>query len=365
MLLDECPVPVVLAPLAGGPSTPELCAAVSEAGGLGFLAAGYLSAAELGERIERTRALTRRPFGVNLFHPQPAADPRSTRAYARRLAPEADRAGVALGDGPGDGRGDAGRDDDEWGAKVAVLHATRVPVVSVTFGCPTREAVLDLGSSGSEVWVTVTTTDEARAAQDVGADCLVVQGIEAGGHRGGSRDDVDGISLLPLLQLVAAATSVPMVATGGITTGAGLAAVLAAGARAGAPGTAFLRCPEAGTSAPHREALAQGDRSTALTRAFTGRLARGLRNRFLDTYSAEAPAAYPRVHVLTAPLRAWGRSHGDPEVLNLWAGEAYPLASELPAGELVGRLATDARQALDGARRLLDGGGAPPSGVTG
>src|SRR3712207_2601143 len=316
MALDRCPLPVVLAPLAGGPSTPELCAAVSEAGGLGFLAAGYLTASELAERLERTRALTGRPIGVNLFHPQPAVDPEATATYARALGREAERGGVDLGE--------PGSDDDDWTAKVEVLAASPVDVVSVTFGCPAPEEMARLKTAAGEVWVTVTSVDEARRAREAGADGLVVQGVEAGGHRGGFSDETERLGLLPLLQLVREATSAPLVATGGIMTGAGLAAVLAAGARAGALGTAFLRCPEAGTSAVHRDALARADRSTALTRAFTGRYARGIRNRFLDAYTSTAPAAYPRVHYLTAPLRAYGRRTGDPEVVNLWAGEAYP-----------------------------------------
>ncbi len=221
------------------------------------------------------------------------------------------------------------------------------------FGCPSPDTVARMKRSGAEVWVTVTTPDEAQQAEAVGADCLVVQGSEAGGHRGGFRDDNEGVALLSLLQLVRAATSVPLVATGGLMTGAGLAAVLAAGARAGALGTAFLRCPEAGTSTAHREALASHDRATALTRAFTGRTARGIRNRFLDEHSHDAPASYPQVHHLTAPLRAHGRSVGDGEVVNLWAGQAYALTSDLPAADVVQRVAAEARTAMHDAAGLL------------
>ena len=345
MLLDQCRIPLVLAPLAGGPSTPELCAAVSDAGGLGFLAAGYLSASELATRIDQTRSLTNRPFGVNLFVPgiDEAGSPVAT--YAQRLAPEAERAGVPLGE--------PHPDDDDWAAKLDLLAGSPVALASFTFGCPSSEVVTRLKGSNSEVWVTVTTVDEARQAEDAGADCLVVQGSEAGGHRGGFTDDHDGLGLLALLQMVRSSAAVPLIATGGIMTGHGLAAVLAAGARAGMLGSAFLRCPEAGTSSAHQEALARGDRPTSLTRAFTGRLARGIRNRFLDEHTHAAPTAYPRVHHLTAPLRAHGRSIGDGDLLNLWAGEAYALSSDLPAEEIVLRLATDARTALEGAGRLL------------
>jgi nitronate monooxygenase len=345
MLLDQCRIPVVLAPLAGGPSTPELCAAVSDAGGLGFLAAGYLSASELATRIDRTRVLTSRPFGVNLFVPGSYRESSAVETYAQRLAQEAERAGVRLGE--------PRFDDDDWAAKLYLLGDSPVAVVSFAFGCPSPEDVARLKRSNSEVWVTVTTVDEARQAEDAGADCLVVQGSEAGGHRGGFTDDHDGLGLLALVQLVRTSTSVPLIATGGIMTGAGLAAALAVGARAGALGTAFLRCPEAGTSSAHQEALERDDLPTALTRAFTGRLARGIRNRFLDEHTDAAPTAYPQIHHLTAPLRAHGRSIGDADLINLWAGQAYTLASDLPAAEIVHRVANEARTALEHARQLL------------
>ncbi|MEP6760343.1 MAG: nitronate monooxygenase [Sporichthyaceae bacterium] len=344
-MLDQCRLPVVLAPLAGGPSTPKLCAAVSDAGGLGFLAAGYLSASELATRIDRTRALTSRPFGVNLFVPGTSAESSQVAAYAPGLAREAERAGVQLGE--------PRWDDDDWAAKLDLLATSPVEVVSVTFGCPSPEDVARLKRSTGEVWVTVTTVDEARQADEAGADCLVVQGSEAGGHRGGGTDDHDGLGLLALIQLVRTSSSTPLIGTGGIMTGAGLAAVLAAGARAGALGTVFLRCPEAGTSRVHREALARHDKPTALTRAFTGRLARGIRNRFLDEHTDAAPTAYPQVHHLTAPLRTHGRSIGDADLVNLWAGQAYALTSDLPAKEIVQRVANDARTALEHARQVL------------
>ena len=191
VLLDTLAVPIVLAPLAGGPSTPELAAAVSEAGGLGFLAAGYLSADALGERIARTRELTRRPFGVNLFVPGPAAPPDVFAAYVAGLEAE----GLAVG---------APRfDDDEWEAKLALLERSRVAVVSFTFGLPEEDVIARVRASGAEAWVTVTSADEARAASHV--DALVVQGAEAGGHRGSWMDtaDLTPIGLHALLQLIA------------------------------------------------------------------------------------------------------------------------------------------------------------------
>ena len=209
--------------------------------------------------------------------------------------------------------------------------------VSFTFGLPPASAVSALHEAGSEVWVTVTSVSDALAAADRGADVLVVQGLEAGGHRGGLTDDLaDQHPLTDLVPLVRSATSLPLVATGGIMTGDDAAAALTWGASGVALGTAFLTCPEAGTTPVHRAALRSG-RPTALTRAFTGRTARGIENRFMGEY-ADAPQAYPEVHFLTAPIRAAARAAGDGELLNLWAGTAYGLARQEPAADVVRRV---------------------------
>jgi len=323
VLVDALEVPIVLAPLAGGPSTPELAAAVSDAGGLGFLAAGYLSADALGERISRTRELTERPFGVNLFVPGPAATPEVFAGYVAGLEAE----GLAVG---------AARfDDDDWEAKLALLERSPVAVVSFTFGLPDEDVIARVRATGAEAWVTVTSPDEATRAAHV--DGLVVQGGEAGGHRGSWVDtpDLTPIGLHALLQLLGD-DGPPRIASGGIATAAAVRAVLALGASAAQVGTAFLRAPEAGTSQAHRDALAT-DTPTALTRAFSGRLARGLRNRFLDEHP-DAPLAYPEIHHATAPVRAAARKAGDADLINLWAGEAHALAQDLPAAEIVARL---------------------------
>jgi nitronate monooxygenase len=331
--------PIVQAPMGGGPSTPALAAAVSEAGGLGFLAAGYRSVARVREEIGELRRLTERPFGVNLFVPGPAlADRSALEAYAQALAGEAERYGVELGEPV--------HDDDGWDEKLALVADERVPVVSVTFGCPSAAAVEALRGAGCALWVTVTTAAEAAAAEAARADALVVQGVEAGGHRGSFDETAPGdMGLLALLQLARSVTELPLVATGGIATGRGIAAVLTAGADAAQLGTAFMLTPEAATSPAHREAL-RGAGPTALTRAFTGRSARGIENRFMREHEGEAPHGYPEVHHLTAPVRAAARERGDADGFHLWAGQAYLLATELPAGELVRRLADEAREAL-------------------
>jgi nitronate monooxygenase len=328
-------IPVVGAPMAGGPSTPALAAAVSEAGGLGFLAAGYKSVAEVDRELAEVRAATARPFGVNVFVPSsPDVDEAAIAAYAATLAGEAERYGVALGE--------PRWDDDGWEGKLELVARERPAVVSFTFGCPDPEVVARLRAADVSIWCTVTTADEARVAAAAGVDALVVQGAEAGGHQG-SFDDTDDppLALLELLPLVRRVTDLPLIGAGGIADGTRVAAALAAGASAAQIGSALLLTPEAGTSAPQRAALA-GDAQTALTRAFTGRRARAIVNRFVREHGSLAPRGYPQVHHLTAPIRAAARAAGDADGMNLLAGQAYRLAEETPAAELVRRWAAEA-----------------------
>ena len=339
-VLENLAVPIVLAPMAGGPSAPALAAAVSRAGGLGFLAAGYLTSEGLARDIASARELTDGPLGVNVFvGGERVSDSARVEAYALRLAVEAERAGVRLGE--------PRFDDDSFDAKLDTLTAAPVAVVSFTFGLPPRDAVDALHAAGSEVWLTVTSPDEARKAAALGVDALVVQGVEAGGHRGVFVDDEDAsdLTLLAGLQLVGAAVDLPLVAAGSIMHGAALAAVLAAGACAGQIGTAYLLSTEAATVEVHRAAVAT-DAPTVLTRAFSGRLARGIVTRLHREHGAAAPRAYPEIHHLTSPLRAHGRRVGDPDLVNLWAGQAHQLALEAGAEEITRRIANEARTAL-------------------
>jgi nitronate monooxygenase len=328
--------------MAGGPSTVELAVAVSEAGGLGFLAAAYRTADALREEIAGLRALTPAAFGVNLFVPRSdPVDEAALAAYVERLRP--------LGE-----LGEPRWDDDHWDAKVEVLVAERVPVVSFAFALPSEKALRALRDAGSELWMTVTSVAEARAAVERGFDALVLQGMEAGGHRA-SLTDIDGaeqLSTVALLRLVASEVDVPLVAAGGIADGPGLAAVLAAGAAAAQVGSAFMLAPEAATNPAHREALAD-DAPTALTRAFSGRTARGIVNRFMREHESAAPVAYPQVNHLTSPLRAAARERGDRDGFNLWAGQTHRLARAEPAGEIVRRLSREAAEALERAAGRL------------
>ncbi|MGC9497046.1 nitronate monooxygenase [Streptomyces sp. WG7] len=352
-LTDLFPYPIVQAPMAGGVSVPQLAAAVCDAGGLGFLAAGYKTADGMYQEIKQLRGLTNRPFGVNLFVPQPetpgagtggtGAAPFNASAvgvYAHQLAGEAAWYETELGD-PECGR------DDGYDAKLAVLLDDPVPVVSFHFGVPSREVVDSLHRVGTFALAAATTAEEARAVERSGADAVIAQGVEAGGHQGTHRDHPEtggtaGTGLLSLVAQVREAVSLPIVAAGGIMRGSQIAAVLAAGASAAQLGTAFLATPESGAHALHKQALTNPlFVRTELTRAFSGRPARGLVNRFLREHGPYAPAAYPEVHHLTAPLRKAAAKAGDAQGMALWAGQGHRMARELPAGQLVEVLAAE------------------------
>lgn len=339
-LLATLDRPVVASPMAGGPSTPALAAAVSAAGGLGFLAAGYKTPDAVRDQIWQVRELTGRPFGVNVFVPT-ANDERESgarvAAYRSLLQEQAQRRQVTLPE-------PNWTDTDHWQDKLDVLLAEAVPVVSFTFGCPSRQEADALHRAGSLLVVTVTDADEARAAEAVGADALSVQGTEAGGHRSTHEvgKDPNDTGHLDLLREVRAVTALPLVAAGGIVSAEQVRAALAAGAGAVQVGTALLRTPEAGTSEGHRRGLvAPALGETVVTRAFSGRPARGLRNGFIEAFGAQAPAVFPIVDQLTKPLRAQAAQVGDLDGLSLWAGTGWRETVEAPAAEVVRALSGD------------------------
>lgn len=327
--------PVVVAPMAGGPSTPELAAAGSNAGGLGFLAAGYLSADGLAERVIAARKLTTEPLGVNLFVPQPSAGTsEQIQAYAAELAGEAQRYGVELGT--------PRFDVDGWADKLEVVDDLRPEVVSFTFGLPGEAEIARLRGAGITTVGTVTTLVEARAAAARGVDALAVQGPSAGGHRG-TFDPAAAPASQPLEELLAevlAAVDVPVVAAGGLVSAGDVAGVLAAGAVAVQLGTAFLLADEAGSSPVHRAALQSPEfTETVVTRAFSGRYARGLRNRFIVEHDAQAPLGYPEIHYLTSPVRKASAAAGDPQATNVWAGTGWRQARTGTVAEIMAGLA--------------------------
>lgn len=332
--LRELAVPVIVAPMAGGPSTPELAAAGTNAGGLGFVAAGYLTADVLAERITAARGLTSGPLGVNLFVPQPStARAVAIEQYATSLADEAARYGVPLGE--------PRYDDDDWSAKLDVVSDLRPEAVSFTFALPTADECARLRGAGITTVATVTTLAEAELAVAVGVDVVAAQGPAAGGHRG-TLDPTAEPPTQPLEQLLHALTvglRVPVIAAGGLMTASDVAAVLDAGAVAAQLGTAFLLAEEAGSSPVHRAALQNSEFSeTVVTRCFSGRYARGLRNRFIDEHDADAPIGYPEIHYLTSPVRKASVQAGDPHATNIWAGTGYRSAIAAPVADIFATL---------------------------
>ncbi|MFL6161988.1 MAG: nitronate monooxygenase [Jatrophihabitantaceae bacterium] len=328
-------LPFLGAPMAGGPSRPGLVAAVGRAGGLGLLGAGYLRPAELQRDIAATRQLGV-PFGVNVFAPNPLPVDRAEFArYRQQLAGDAARLGVELP------AGEPVDDDDHFEDKMALLLGDPVPLVSFTFGLPAVRLVAALRQAGTAVLLTVTSAEEARLAAELRPDGLLVQSFQAGAHYGTLTPHrlPPRLPLVELLPAVRAVTELPLIGAGGVATAPDAAAAIAAGAAAVSAGTALLRTPESGASALHKAALADPARAgTVLTRAFTGRPARALRNGFTDRHSEAAPLGYPAVHHLTRPLRRAAAAAGDPERLHLWAGVSYRHAAELPAAEVVREL---------------------------
>jgi nitronate monooxygenase len=326
--------PVVAAPMAGGPTTPELVVAAAGAGSLGFLAGGYLTGAGLGEQLERVRGQTQ-VYGVNLFAPYPVHVDRSAYAtYRELIGAEAKRYAVDLPAEPVE-------DDDAWRDKVDLLLTHPAPVVSFTFGIPDAADLAALRGVGSLLVQTVTSAEEARRAAEAGVDVLAVQSSAAGGHSGTlTPSRVPAERPLPdLVREVRAVTELPLLGAGGVAGADDVRAVLAAGADAVAVGTLLLLADESGASPAHRAGLADHARETAVMRGWTGRPARGLRNAFSDAYDASAPLGYPALHHLTRPIRREAAVATDPERVNLWAGTGFRAARTGPAAEILTALA--------------------------
>lgn len=323
-------VPIVLAPMAGGPGTPELAAAVSNAGGLGSIGAAYLPPETIVAQARRTRDLTDRPFAVNLFVAEtpPPPPPERVAAWLERLAPL--HADLGL---PPPALPEVVAESFE--AQLDALLEARPAVASFTFGIPTAAHLERLRQQRILTVGTATTVREAHLLDEAGVDAIVVQGREAGGHRGTFASPFEE-ALVPTLSLVEQAVHVtdrPVIASGNLMDGRDIARALGAGARLVQLGTAFLACPEAGTSEPYRRALRDA-RDTALITAYSGRPARGLRNAFLDATHDLPPLPYPYQNALTRPMRQAATRAGRAEFLSLWAGEGVARLRELPAADL-------------------------------
>ena len=324
------------APVTSQITTPELVAAVSNAGGLGTLGAGYMPPAAILEAVKRIRALTEGPFAVNLFVPVPyEADPRLVERSERLLEPYRRELGVGSAS---PGPRPSGSEDFE-GQLAAVIEA-RVPVFSYTFGSLPGAQVGRLKETGAAVVGTATTVQEGLRLQAEGVDAVVAQGAEAGGHRGTFLGDF-GASMVGTMALVpqmADALSVPVIASGGIVDGRGIAAAMCLGAEAVQMGTAFLACEESGAHPAYKAAvLRTTEDATQITRAFSGRPARGIRNRMLlelSEHEDDLPP-YPVQNELTKGIRGAAREQGRPEFMSLWAGQAARLARRGSAADVL------------------------------
>jgi NAD(P)H-dependent flavin oxidoreductase YrpB (nitropropane dioxygenase family) len=328
-------LPVIAAPMAGGPTTVDMVLAAARAGSMGFLAAGYKTPEAMHAEVAQVRSAAV-PFGVNLFAPNSVpVEPEAYHRYAAAIQPEADRFDLTL-------PADPVEDDDSFGAKIDALLAEPVPVVSFTFGIPDDTVLRGLQSAGTLVIQTVTSGAEAELAANAGVDALAVQSAFAGGHSGTLTPERRPAEM-PLADLVSEVrhhVGLPILAAGGLATAQDVAAVISAGAAAAAVGTVLLRARESGASATHRAALTDPARTeTVVTQAFTGRPARGLRNAFIDTYEARAPLGYPAIHHLTSSLRKAAAAVGQPDLVHLWAGTGYRHATDESTAQILTRLA--------------------------
>ena len=336
-MFESLRLPLVVAPM-GGQSTPELAAAGCNAGALGSLACAYQEPAAIGDAISKLRGLTTKPFLVNLFNRLP--EPRLEPAVVERAVAAAR-----------DIRRELGLADPvvkppfhpDFDRQMEVVLREKPAVFSFCFGVLEPEYVRACHERGIFVMGTATTVDEGLALADSGVDAITAQGTEAGGHRAifDPSAPEPGVSTLDLVRDLAAKVRVPIVAAGGLMTGADIARALRAGAKAAALGTAFLLTPEVTVSAPWREALRAGG-ETVLTRAFSGRLARGLANRFHREIHDWMP--FPVQNAFTRDIRTVSAKAGRPDFLSLWTGTGVSrIRAGLTASELVAELETELR----------------------
>jgi nitronate monooxygenase len=344
--------PIIQAPMAGGSDTPALVAAVSAAGGLGSIGAAYLSPAQIMDAARQVREKTDRAFAINLFAPLPVPDrPGDTTAAVERLMPFYEELGLPKPELPAT----AGTDFD---AQLAAILESGARAFSFTFGLVPAAAIAAAKAKGLVVMGTATTVEEAIALERAGVDAVVAQGSEAGGHRGTFLGDFEMamVGTMALVPQVVDAVTVPVIASGGIADGRGLAAALALGAEAVQIGTAFLTTEEAGIAEAYKERLlAVTEVESRLTRAFSGRPARGLVNRVMakveDPAAAPAVLPFPWQNALTRPMRSAATKQNKTDYLSLWAGQAVRLLRRRKAADLVTSLVTEMETTIDRLRR--------------
>ncbi len=325
-------IPVIQAPMAGGHTTPELIAAVCNAGALGSLGAGYMEPEAIRTAIQKTRTLTKLPFNVNLFAPSTQSPSHEVAAATEALIPiwrelSLDEFEMPFFELP------------SFEEQVQVLLEENVSIFSFTFGIPSSAILKAFKEKGVVVIGTATTPEEAEKLEAAGVDAIVCQGKEAGGHRGNFSDKDPLYSLEDLLSLSVGRIKLPLIAAGGLMDGAAVASVLEAGAGAAQMGTVFLTTVESGSAALYKQTLLQEPHApTVLTKTFTGKSARTILNGFIEKMDQHPIADYPIQHLLTRKLRALAAEKGRPDLMAIWAGQGYPLCREISALKLLNEI---------------------------
>jgi len=330
---SQLQIPVIQAPMAGGVNTPQLAAAVSNAGGVGSFGFAYSTPQKIREDLAATKAMTNGPINANffIFSPVELPDHALQRMVVAALEalPVRDHLSIAIPQAPF---------FPDLDKQLEPIWDQRPAILSFHFGIPPGRVIDQAHALGISVGITATCLKEAIAIQRAGADFIVSQGIEAGGHRGIFEPNANDeqISAVALAELLAKHCSIPIVAAGGIMSGGDIRAVLAAGAKAAQMGTAFLCCDESGTPPAHRDYLLnRQDRPTVLTKSFSGRAARGIENTFIRRMAGQPTLPFPIQNTMTAPLRQWAGKTGDGEYQSLWAGQAYARSRPMRAGEFM------------------------------
>ena len=338
--------PLFQGAMAGGrPTTPELVAAVSNAGGLGNLGAAYLSPEQLRSTIQEIRQLTDQPFGVNLFAPsQPKVSEESIRLMNEHLNHYRIKLGIAQNPS-------TMKLEESFQEQVQVLLEEKIPIFSFTFGIPSNKVIQAMKQQGTFIIGTATTVDEAKKLEEAGIDAIVAQGSEAGGHRGTFLKDISEslIGTIALVPQIVDQVSIPVIASGGIMDGRGLVASIALGASAAQMGTAFLACPESGAHKVYKQKiLSANEGSTEITHAYSGKAARGIRTEFMNemTQYPHAIPTFPTQNTMTRDIRQAAAKANNPEYMSLWAGQGLRLATDHSAAAIVQKTIDQAKDLI-------------------
>ncbi|MGX6444356.1 NAD(P)H-dependent flavin oxidoreductase [Neobacillus sp. K501] len=335
--------PIIQAPMAGGVTTTNLVSSVSKFGGLGMIGAGYMTPEQMRNQIKEIKRETTKPFGINIFIPNDfkVLENEINRA-TELLQPLKEQLHVKK---ENSALPTVEREWETFYEQLKVIIDEKVPICSFTFGLPPKETITNLKDHGIFLIGTATTAAEALLCQEIGMDAVVLQGSEAGGHRGTfAGDDDHPICIIPLISLVRAQVSIPIIAAGGIMNGRGVYDVLSLGAQAAQLGTAFLTCLESGAHKAHKQAIFNlTDNQTVLTRVYSGKWARGINNKFyqeLKAFEEELPP-FPLQNALTNPIRKASAQQSNPDYMSLWAGQNAFLAKNQSVKDLMEALITE------------------------